>query len=275
MRNLSSAASLAALLLLIPPAKAEEEAPIEASPSSNWFADFKDDTCAIRREFESAEHRFQIGLERRSISTSGALFVIAENLRAQKRKPRVFSKTSGFDLSSDNYSRLENGDWSGASLPVSTEEFEGLRTQDSAPDVLVENTFRHRVQLRVSGWNQALKVLDQCLEQVWIAQGLDPEVQRNLSRRLSEPLSYNFMTPILRKFHTTARRGEFGMRLIVGPDGKVSQCSTLSGLENSEFEEYACNRTIENARFEPALDQDGNPVTSETIVSGFVSSIGG
>ncbi len=273
MRILGFETSLAALMLLSPPALAEEETPIEASPSSNWFAEFKDGTCAIRREFDSAEHRFQLGLERRSRSTFAAFFVMAEGLKARKRNPRIFSKSEDFDFAPENHSRLENDEWMGVSFPVSSQEFSRLNTQDSTPKIVVENTFPRPVQLRVSGWNQALDVLDQCLDQILIAQGLDPEIQRKLSRRVSEPLSYNFMTPILRKLPKSSRNGEFGMRLIVGPDGKVSHCSMPGEHSDSEFEEYACDRTIKHARFEPALDQEGNPVVSETIVSGFVASI--
>lgn len=56
--------------------------------------------------------------------------------------------------------------------------------------------------------------------------------------------------------------GVTGTRLSVGPDGRVTNCEVTSSSGNSALDQAACRNLLRRARFEPALDRDGNPVAS-------------
>ncbi len=51
-------------------------------------------------------------------------------------------------------------------------------------------------------------------------------------------------------------------RLSVGADGRVTACEVTGSSGNSALDQAACRNLQRRARFEPALDRDGNPVAS-------------
>ena len=52
-----------------------------------------------------------------------------------------------------------------------------------------------------------------------------------------------------------------GFRLTVGTDGRVSECSVTSSSGSSTLDAATCKLITRRARFTPAKDADGNPVT--------------
>lgn len=57
-------------------------------------------------------------------------------------------------------------------------------------------------------------------------------------------------------------QGITATRLTVGPDGRVTNCEVTGSSGNSALDQAACRNLQRRARFEPALDRDGNPTTS-------------
>lgn len=55
-------------------------------------------------------------------------------------------------------------------------------------------------------------------------------------------------------------QGTTATRLGVGPDGRVTSCEVTSSSGNAALDQAACRNLTRRARFEPALDRDGNPV---------------
>jgi protein TonB len=63
--------------------------------------------------------------------------------------------------------------------------------------------------------------------------------------------------------------GRVGVRVTVGPNGRVADCSVSSSSGSSVLDDAACAGMRSYARFNPALDREGNPTTgsySTTIV---------
>ena len=63
--------------------------------------------------------------------------------------------------------------------------------------------------------------------------------------------------------------GRVGVRVTVGPNGRVSDCSVSSSSGSSILDDAACAGMRSYARFNPALDDAGNPTSgsySTTIV---------
>ena len=56
--------------------------------------------------------------------------------------------------------------------------------------------------------------------------------------------------------------GTTGTRLGVGADGRVTSCEVTSSSGNAALDQAACRNLQRRARFEPALDRDGNPTAS-------------
>ncbi|MFB0875001.1 MULTISPECIES: energy transducer TonB [unclassified Sphingobium] len=58
------------------------------------------------------------------------------------------------------------------------------------------------------------------------------------------------------------KQGTTGLRLEVGADGRVTNCSVTSSSGSSELDETACKLVTRRARFNPAEDAGGNKIAS-------------
>jgi len=57
------------------------------------------------------------------------------------------------------------------------------------------------------------------------------------------------------------REGTAGFRVSVGPDGRVTGCDITSSSGHPDLDQETCKLVTRRARFDPAVDRDGNPTT--------------
>ena len=81
-----------------------------------------------------------------------------------------------------------------------------------------------------------------------------PRASRQLGARIQE----NY--PAARACATSAK-ARVGVRVTVGPNGRVSDCSGHQLERLADLDEAACDGMQRYARFNPALDAAGNPTT--------------
>jgi protein TonB len=111
-----------------------------------------------------------------------------------------------------------------------------------------------------------LAVLRTCLDDLLKQLGVDPAVERSLSRQLKpiDEMAWlgrtqeDLPTEVLQ----VGGRGHAHLRLIVGPEGKPIRCAALGSSGASMFGNYACKMAMKYARFQPALDANSKPVTA-------------
>ena len=80
-----------------------------------------------------------------------------------------------------------------------------------------------------------------------------PKGQRSWAQRIQD----NYPSDALR----AEKEGRVGVRVTVGPDGRVTSCSVSSSSGTSSLDNAACDGMTRYARFEPALDDSGNPTS--------------
>ena len=85
------------------------------------------------------------------------------------------------------------------------------------------------------------------------ARGARPKGQGSWAARIQD----NYPSAALRK----EIEGTVGVRVTIGPDGRVSACSVSSGSGSGDLDSAACDGMTRYARFEPALDAGGSPTT--------------
>lgn len=56
------------------------------------------------------------------------------------------------------------------------------------------------------------------------------------------------------------RQGRVGLRVTIGADGKVTSCSVTSSSGSPDLDAAACDGMTRYARYNPALDDAGNPI---------------
>ena len=85
------------------------------------------------------------------------------------------------------------------------------------------------------------------------ARGARSKNQSSWAARIQD----NYPSAALRK----EIEGTVGVRVTVGPDGRVSGCSVSGSSGSGDLDSAACDGMTRYARFEPALDAGGNPTT--------------
>ncbi len=85
------------------------------------------------------------------------------------------------------------------------------------------------------------------------ARGARPKGQGSWAARIQD----NYPSAALRK----EIEGTVGVRVTVGPDGRVSGCSVSGSSGSGDLDSAACDGMTRYARFEPALDASGNPTS--------------
>ena len=85
------------------------------------------------------------------------------------------------------------------------------------------------------------------------ARGASPKGQGSWAARIQA----NYPTRAARE----EREGRVGVRVSIGPDGRVTSCTVSSSSGSPDLDEAACSGMSSYARFNPALDDAGNPTT--------------
>lgn len=57
------------------------------------------------------------------------------------------------------------------------------------------------------------------------------------------------------------REGTTGFKVTIGPNGRVLDCQITSSSGHPDLDQATCSNVSRRARFEPALDSNGNPTT--------------
>lgn len=91
------------------------------------------------------------------------------------------------------------------------------------------------------------------------SRGARPKGQGSWAGRIQE----NYPSAALRK----EIEGRVGVRVTVTPDGRVGSCSVSSSSGSGDLDSAACEGMQRYARFEPALDRDGNPTSGSFSTS--------
>jgi protein TonB len=85
------------------------------------------------------------------------------------------------------------------------------------------------------------------------ARGATPDGQGRWAARIQE----NYPARAIRD----ETEGTVGVRVTIGPNGRVTACSVTSSSGSSVLDEAACDGMTRYARYNPALDDAGNPTT--------------
>ena len=86
-----------------------------------------------------------------------------------------------------------------------------------------------------------------------LARGAQPKGQNRWARRIQE----NYPSRALRE----EVEGTVGVSVVVGSNGRVSSCRVTGGSGSSILDQAACRGMERYARFDPALDDGGNPTS--------------
>lgn len=99
----------------------------------------------------------------------------------------------------------------------------------------------------------------------------NPDLRRPMpSNRALQPISPSLWISKLDYPEEAARKRQQGtvrVDLIVGPNGRVTQCAITQSSGSMALDDATCRTLEHNARFDPATDAEGNPVSAPSTIT--------
>jgi Gram-negative bacterial TonB protein C-terminal len=121
------------------------------------------------------------------------------------------------------------------------------------------------VVLETGSLRKAFATLDACVDELVASWGVDVEKHKNLKRAVTPKespgrwvVSEDYPTKML----NAGQPAIVEFRMNVGPDGVPTQCHIQTTTRPKEFDDAVCGSLMRRAKFDPALDSDGNPISS-------------
>ena len=294
MKNSVGCVAMAAMLGCGPAAVSAQET-VLLEPSSNWHLDYGDNRCRLARQFGADDQRHALIMEMDQPSTHVNLIVAGPSIDEKGDGEPYFVRFGDFEpIEFETYS-LGNMQPIGAafapgrvSLDPPDDESEDETEQprrtpkeytqspDGFPKLAVDRygdvgslsvgqDGASEVSFKVTGLSAALRSLNECAENLVVFWGLDLDQHRTMQQgptvtnysKIARGMMAEYPVEALRR----EEQGEIRFLVIVGADGSVEECRQSDVTVTVSLKSPVC-RIMQRARFEPALDQGGNPMRS-------------
>lgn len=262
------------------PALAETKVVTATSP---WKVDNTGNACHLQRGFGTAEEPVLVQIEQLSpgdyfnFTAAGRPFAgITDGTRVTlstgpDNKPISTRFTLG-DMQVGNGQKLTTLFFMGTTLNGHGEgEVRRERvTPERAAQVtsLIVGWGGKGVQIGTGPLAKALAAMSSCTEGLVKSWGLDPAQQASLSRwpkPLTDPQTWLPRGSYPSDLASEGKQSLVDVRLMIDAAGAVSQCQVVNGFNGERFAKVTCDKIIQRAKFEPALDAAGSPVASYAV----------
>ena len=272
--------AVAALAASTAPSASRAEETRKLEPTSPWNIDYADDSCALKREFGAPADRALLELRQFAPGASFSVLVARAERSFRQRPPQVRFLPATKPRSIENALHFSNGagmkavKWYDSFVPTEPTSADAAvvaeadyRVWEGAVSGLeVAGTFAPAVVLETGEMHKPMQAMRACLDELLTHWGVDVAAHRSLSRRVAPKGQAAWALEIQeaypREMLLQERSGEVRVRMMVGADGKPTGCRVQIPSQDPSFEETACRKMMEAARFEPALDAAGNPIAS-------------
>jgi TonB family protein len=257
-------------------AQSSPAAPLE--PSAPWVAEFEDTLCVLSRTYGAGEDKVQLafkplpGDERIEVIVltpwKGRDLLRSGELEITLGPGGTSAKGPYRDYTIDPDKRIKGRE---RLLRVWVEQAE-LGDITAAKTLTVTEGKRSSWTFALKGTAKAMKVIDQCEDQLVRSWGFDPDALRKQTARatpITSPQSWigyrDYPDAALR----TGARGAVRLRYRVAKTGLPQECTILQGSGSALLDKTACDLIMKRARFHPALGPGGEPedgLRSETVI---------
>ena len=284
MRYLLIAAILAGGLLPVAPAAADE--PVQFTPATKWNVSPNDTNCALTREFVHGSQKVAFRLRQFDPGDSFEMTVSGKDIGYRERAPKVRFGPQAIREEIDYPTHLVFGggiegvswrdtffspEWfqahsalpGAASNGPTDKDYESV--ESAITSIEIGGTFDPPLVLATGRMHKAMQSMRKCVDEMVSRWGIDLAALRTQSRPARPVDQAEWAREVQRIYpREMLRQGkgaEIGIRIVVGPDGRPASCHAEMRLYDPSFEQAACAAIMKAARFEPALDAAGQPMT--------------
>lgn len=280
--------ALAALpALLAAPAQAKV---VDIAPSSPWNVDYGENKCRLARFFGEGDNRHLLFFEQywpgETFGMTAAGPAFRRYRSGQPTQVGFFAEQQPFETRPFSGSVGEYGNgviYSTLGLKKAEQSADGGQAAPAGIPQLDKDTGRKvefvslrqrgdEVRLLTGPLDEAFAVLDSCALDLIGSWGLDVAQHRTATRLPrwinKDAVVRRIVAVYPREALNNGEQGIMRMRVTVSPVGTVEDCTIIKATDTERLESPACKAMLE-ARFEPALDAEGEPMRSyfaESIV---------
>lgn len=253
-------------------------------PASEWVLDYGEDNCALRRAYADEDGRTVfVDMSQVSPGAFVTFTVYSEDVARTPEEVRYRFEPDEENTDAFYAFALDFGEsmrgvrFTGDLLrkddrPDDYEDYleipqEVLQQREAEVNAMVVlEGFEHSIRLRTGSLAAPMQAMRTCMDDLLAQLGVDPEVNRTLSRparpknniSISQNLGADFPRAMIRDRESATMQ----VRLVINPEGRVSDCRFIGIIGPPDYGEAACDSLASYARFDPALSANGEPVTS-------------
>lgn len=267
-------------------ARAQLSDPLLMRPSSDWVIDYAEGSCGLRRTFVAGEDQLNLELRQSEHGDDFEVRLVSDSLAVADGSLRIrfdpddelFEPAAAFRLRGGEargimyHDNLRPAALKRSSNPSpSWSSTESEARERAITGLSVFAGFEKPITLQTGSMHEPMEAMRTCLDDLATQWGLNPAIQRNLSRTVQpvdlSGLAQRIMSNSVSYLPRDRQRREVKLRVIVGADGKPTSCFTSKSSMSAKFDERACDIVMRRGRFEPALDASKTPVSSTYTVT--------
>ncbi len=253
------------------------DAPIAFEPSAPWAVDYRDNSCALSRVFISEAGPIAFQIEAFDQGSNVNVRLVGSPIKDVGPSVEVRWRKDGpghemnflFPTQSPDGIRGFFAMTSIWSAYLEGRKDDGpfkLDTIGDAEEIQFGGKLDPVVTLKTGPMAPALDALKKCTDDLVASWDLDPQVQRKLSRD-AESKGISLTTPLVKASGHPAGVPS-PIRVLIGENGRVTDCKILSDFLSQKESERVCSQIKRQARFSPALDEAGEPVATYHVEIG-------
>lgn len=267
--------------------------PLALVPSSKWSVNYAEDFCRLSRTFGTGREQVGLVLDRFSPGDSFRLILVGDTMRdvSPGIKARVRFGDGFAEQELDFYSgkvgthrawifqsslyirprsdaetaAIEqdikaNGVADARKLAPITEADEA-----SVTEVSIGRPLRNPVILKTGSMRSAFAALRTCTDELLTHWGIDVARHKEIAtfaKPLTSPGTWIKSGDYPEAMLRSRQPGLVQFRLTIGEDGTPTDCRIQQSTHSAGFDKAVCDALKRRARFEPARDTEGRPLTS-------------
>ena len=287
---LQNARRAIAIALVLAPWSAHAAQPdLQLKKSSSWNVDYAEDRCRLMRQFGDGNdkvyaifdrygpgERFRLTIAGKptqtSVETGEATIQFGPNESEQKlnfyqgelgelpallfqAQARLAPPSAAEQPLIDN---RKDGEW------IDLAPIDQIR-EAAIQTLTIGKPLRRTVVLEIGPMRKPFEALGKCVDDLMTSWGIDTEKHKQLMRPvkpLKSPGTWVVSSDYPRNMLSAGQPAIVEFRLSIGTDGIPVSCHIQATTRPKEFDDAVCGSLMRRARFEPALDAQGQPLNS-------------
>lgn len=278
-------------------AGAGRDEPLRLAPSSPWHVNYAEDSCRLARRFGEGDGAVLLALDRYHPGDAFRLLLAGaplEGARSTREARLRFGPAEG-EQELDYFkgelggqpalifrTRMRIAPFGEAEEALrkrlerarQPHRFDPAKLDPARAEAVryfsIDASGLPPIVLETGSLGEPFLALQRCNEELLTHWGIDVEKHRSLSREVAPAGNPARWLSTADYPGGPMRRGEqaiVNFRLIVDREGRVEECHIQQATQGDAFERAVCEAVVKRARFEPALDAEGNPIRSYYVNS--------